>query len=103
MLTVVTQMFGVRGEYGNLIINPKLLNCQFNDEGKAYISLTFGGTDLKIEIINKSRLEVGDYSVTKVEADGLTGTINDGYVIIGKGDIEKVAGNKAINVKVFLG
>ncbi|MCQ2498718.1 MAG: cellobiose phosphorylase [Lachnospiraceae bacterium] len=103
MLTVVTQMFGVRGEYGNLVINPKLLNCQFNDEGKAYISLTFGGTDFKIEIINESRLEVGDYSVTKVEADGLTGTVNDGYVIIGKGDIEKVAGNKAINVKVFLG
>lgn len=48
MLTAVTRMFGVRGEWGDLILEPKLLPEQFDSEGKASIELEFAGKSLRV-------------------------------------------------------
>ncbi|MDI9488338.1 MAG: cellobiose phosphorylase, partial [Bacillota bacterium] len=41
MLTVLTEMFGVKGDLGDLVIEPKLMACQFDKEGYAKISFYF--------------------------------------------------------------
>jgi cellobiose phosphorylase len=47
-LTVVTQMFGVRGHYGDLLLQPKLLPGQFNEAGEAAILVRFAGKKLRV-------------------------------------------------------
>jgi len=67
MMTVVNQMFGVRGEYGKLVIEPKLLKEQFDENHEAAIELTFKGEALKVIISNPSNLDFGEYKVAREE------------------------------------
>lgn len=70
LLTVVTQMFGVRGEFGNLRLRPQLLAEQFDENGQAELSLCFAGRQWKIIYINKNRSDYGQYHVGSVWVDG---------------------------------
>lgn len=70
MLTVITRMFGVHGEYGDLVIEPKLLREQFDDHGKAAIQLKFADVSWNIELENPKKLEVGEYELREAFLDG---------------------------------
>lgn len=70
MLTVVQQMFGVRGEMGNLLIEPKLLADQFDANGRAEITITFAGRKFHIVFENLSGKEYGEYSIDQVLLNG---------------------------------
>lgn len=70
MLTVINQMFGVRGEYGDLIVEPKLVKEQFDSEGNAALGLQFAGQAWEIRIENPEHLEYGEYEVRCAELDG---------------------------------
>lgn len=61
LMTMITEVFGVRGVAGDLVIHPKLLAEQFNSEGIASIAVDFAGKRLKIAYVNLSRKEFGNY------------------------------------------
>lgn len=82
MLTVITQVFGVRGEAGNLMIEPKLVKEQMDMEGKASIKLSFRGKQFEVEIVNPEGLEYGDYGITEASQDGTPLDILDGTKVI---------------------
>ncbi len=65
MLTVITQGFGVRGENGNLVIAPKLVREQFNQEGTAALTLPFADRELQITFVNLNRKDYGQYQLEK--------------------------------------
>lgn len=67
LMTMVTEVFGVRGSFGNLLIDPKLVREQFSDEGKAVIHLTFAGKKIEIRYINDGLLDAGEYSVNAIK------------------------------------
>lgn len=69
MLTVVTQMFGVRGEYGDLKLKPMLGQEQFDGEGRAALSLKFRGKELEVVYENRDRLPYGKYRVCRAVLD----------------------------------
>lgn len=66
MLTVITQMFGIRGELGDMVIEPKLLLEQFDEEGKAQIRLWYQQKQWEIVIWNRKKKEYGEYSIKEV-------------------------------------
>ncbi len=70
LLTVVTQMFGVRGTFGNLILDPKLMAEQFDVKGEAKISLTFRQHNLTIIYSNIDKADYGEYTITKCQING---------------------------------
>ena len=74
MLTVITQMFGVRGEDGQLVLEPKLLASQFKDSdtdgSHASIELTLMKKKWHIEYVNKTGAEYGEYEIDKILLDG---------------------------------
>lgn len=70
MLTVITEMFGVKGLYGDLCIAPKLLAKQFDEEQKAELELDFGTKHWKITFYNEKKVEVGCYGIDSVTLDG---------------------------------
>ena len=69
MLTVITEMFGVKGNCGDMVLEPKLRKEQFQ-EGKAGISMNFGKRRWHIVYINKAGKESGEYQIASVQLDG---------------------------------
>ncbi len=55
VFTQLTQVFGVRGEKGDLIISPKLVREQFNEKGEAAVSFLFCGKRLTVNYINNTK------------------------------------------------
>ena len=70
MLTVITQMFGIRGEAGDMVVEPKLLANQFDEEGKAAISLWFQQKKWQITYKNTDKKEYGEYGIRNIYLDG---------------------------------
>lgn len=56
LMTVLTEMYGIKGCWGDLYFGPKLLKSQFDAEGQASVSFTFAGRKLLV----KYRLENGE-------------------------------------------
>ena len=69
MLTVITEMFGVKGSCGDLVLEPHLLKEQFKD-GRAGLKLNFGGRKWHIVYVNGQDSESGDYRITGASLDG---------------------------------
>lgn len=80
MLTLVTEVFGVRGRYGALEIAPKLVREQFDENGEARISLTFAQKPLTVTLQNPDRLDYGAYRVVSAHCGEQTLPIVDGCV-----------------------
>ncbi|MDO5336557.1 MAG: cellobiose phosphorylase [Eubacteriales bacterium] len=70
VFTVLTQMYGVRGNGGNLILEPKLLLEQFDKYGLAGIQCRFAGRMLDIVYINKNKKDFGDYEIDEIYVNG---------------------------------
>lgn len=70
MMTMITQVFGVRGESGNLILAPQLTAEQFDSQGNASVSLVFAGKKLEVIYENPKRKDSGTYTIASVTYDG---------------------------------
>ncbi|MDD5130540.1 MAG: cellobiose phosphorylase [Candidatus Omnitrophica bacterium] len=66
ILTILTQVFGVRGQDGDLIIEPKLNAEHFRKSSSTSIKRVFAGRRIKVEFINSRKLDYGKYKITKV-------------------------------------
>lgn len=69
MLTVITEMFGVKGSCGDMVLQPKLLSGQFKD-GEAGLTLHFGGKRWHIVYRNAQGRESGAYRIVSASLDG---------------------------------
>ena len=70
MLTLVTQVFGVRGRRGDLVLEPKLLPEQFDDSGQASISLPFAGRSLQVVYVRDVQTEADNSPVRAATLNG---------------------------------
>lgn len=66
MLTLQTQVFGIRGCHGDLLIEPKLLAEQFDSQGNSEIYCTAAGKKLHVRYENPSMLEYGSYRIGRI-------------------------------------
>lgn len=81
MLTMITEVFGVRGNVGALMINPKLVKEQFDAEGNASIQFTFADKYFEVVFKNPKRLSYGAYGIRKAVCDGKSELICDGKTV----------------------
>jgi cellobiose phosphorylase len=65
VLTMVTQSFGVRGKYGDLLIAPKLSREQFKDTSVIGIDRVFADRNLRINFHNPKKLSAARYKIIK--------------------------------------
>lgn len=70
MMTVIHEMFGVKGRYGEMCLAPKLVKEQFDEQGNAGIMLQFRGKRWNIIYRNLSRKDYGEYVIGKIYLDG---------------------------------
>lgn len=67
MLTVLNEMYGIRGELGQLVIQPKLKPVQFDSSGRMSAKTVFAGSTLTVEYINNGFAEYDDYRILSAE------------------------------------
>lgn len=82
MLTLITEVFGVRGEAGDLLLAPKLLSEQFDDTGCASVSVPFAGRDLTIIYRNREKKDYGSYRIASAVCGKEKLTVNDDASLI---------------------
>ncbi|MBE5875913.1 MAG: cellobiose phosphorylase [Lachnospiraceae bacterium] len=70
MLTMVTEVFGIYGNIGNLVMQPKLLAEQFDEDGIASISLCFAGKEVEVNYHNPKKLTYGEYQIAEACCEG---------------------------------
>lgn len=104
MLTMITEVFGVRGELGNLVITPALMAEQFAESGKAILRLEFAGKKFAVDILNPDQKEYGEYHIIQAYCDGteLEKRV-DGSVWIEKKKIKQLASNEIHKINIVLG
>jgi len=71
LLTVLTEVFGVRGRLGDLALEPKLVRSQFDANGQAKVHTLFAEKELDVIFTNAKGLDVGEYSPTQLSLDGV--------------------------------
>ncbi|MFH0791317.1 MAG: cellobiose phosphorylase [Candidatus Omnitrophota bacterium] len=67
IFTVLTQVFGVRAEYGDLNIEPKLTSSQFRYAPSVSITTTFAGKPIEVKFINPQKKDFGGYLIQSVK------------------------------------
>lgn len=92
LLMMLTEVYGIHGKTGNLVIDPKLRSQQFDISGKAAVKTVFAGRMLEILFVNKSRLDCGSYSVKYITIDGRPLRLNtsENAVLLERGSIESL-------------
>ena len=70
LLTVLREMFGVKGELGNLVLEPKLVLEQFDENQEAGVSFLFADRRLKVTYVNSKAKEYGSYRIDSISIDG---------------------------------
>ena len=104
LLTLLTEVYGVQGQAGDLRLRPRLVREQFNVEGRAGIRALFAGRTLDIVYHNPAGLDAGDYSIVTVTLDGDTLPITPGAeVVIARARIEALEAGVAHWLEVILG
>ena len=101
LLTVVTEMFGIQGDLGNLVFRPKLCKTQFDASGEASIEFIFARRRLHVIYINKDWSGPEEYKIKEIWVNGEKADITEIYGI----KREKLLGfptEEMIEVKVIL-
>ena len=70
MMTVVTQIYGFRGLWGDLMIEPKILLEQFDTEENFSAEIPYRGQTFSVVYQNPGRKEYGKYQIGEIWIDG---------------------------------
>lgn len=84
MMTMITEVFGVHGESGNLVVAPKLMAEQFDKKNTAAISLNFADKEFAVVIKNENSKEYGEYTVSRADCDGTKLSVINGKAVMPK-------------------
>lgn len=104
MLTVITQVFGVKGNNGNLEITPALLAEQFGEKKKAVLRMEFAGRKLEICIENPQMKEYGEYHIQKASCEAATVlSQTQTSVLFAKKEIEALPSDKTHQILITVG
>lgn len=101
MMTVVQEMYGVKGVSGDLVITPRLTAEQFDADGKASISLPFAGSRIHVTIENPAKKETGAYTVESAFLNGTEISHGADFVSIGRDQIADK--EKEQEIRIVLG
>ena len=81
ILTFITQAFGIRGQDGDLFIEPKLAAGQFSGKSTLSISRSFAGIKVRVNISNSGRLDYGKYTILKASLNSKPLALIDNHYV----------------------
>ena len=105
MLSLTSQMFGVRGLNGDLLLEPKLVPNQFNQKGEASIELNFRGKRLLVTYIFKPLNQMPEFVIGVISINDIPMVSTSEKLskyLISKENLDKYCDQKLNHIKVFL-
>ena len=104
LLTMLTEVLGIKGRLGDLRLEPKLMPEQFDESGCACVTTLFAGRRLKISYHNPDRLPWGAYSLAGLQLDGraLKPERDEGAVILPRNTLMALDAGQTHTLDVLL-
>lgn len=103
MLTMITEVFGVKGDCGDLKIAPALMPEQYNQDGKAVLKMTFAGRNFEIIFYNKEKKEFDQLKIQKAACDGKALEITaERCTILSKREIQMLSVKETHKIEIEL-
>ncbi len=87
LLTLQTQVYGVRGQMGDLAISPKLTADMFDETGTAQIECVAVGRKVRVQYINPKSLDWGEYAIETASCGDRVWTGRGTTVVIPKEEL----------------
>jgi len=79
VLTQLTQVFGIRGEGGDLLLEPKLVKEEFDlQTATAAVICHFAGKKISVTYENPNKLDYGNYGIKEVLLNGEPVALQEG-------------------------
>lgn len=104
VLTLLTEVFGLKGEDGDLLIEPKLCAEQFKSTSTITINRIFLGKPLKINFSNPKKLEWGKYKIIKASLNSHQLSLKDlCRIIIPRRSILALSSDTLNRINIVLG
>jgi len=103
--TMVSFVFGLRGECGNLLISPKLTKNYFEGSKTIKAHANFAGKRIELIYNNPKRLDWGKYRIEKILVNGKVPTTqirSKTEVLIERSHLLGLAKNSAVKIEVLL-
>ncbi|MFA5976202.1 MAG: cellobiose phosphorylase [Elusimicrobiota bacterium] len=104
LLTLVTQVLGIRGQWGDLVLAPKLVPEQFGASGQVMAEVGFAGKRLKVTYINRSKKPFGQTRIESVLLQGRSLPLlanSDAELLISREALAQIA-SPAIEITIAL-
>ncbi|MDD5491715.1 MAG: cellobiose phosphorylase [bacterium] len=70
IVTLLEEVFGIKGFFGDLLLNPKFSLSQINELGQISVTTTFAEKRIKVIYVNTRSLEYNKYSVQAITING---------------------------------
>lgn len=103
MLTMITEVFGVKGQLGDMVIAPALMPEQYDQEGKASLRIEFAGRKFSIRILNKEKKEWNKVQIKEAFCDGTLLSAEGGrQARLKRSEIEKLTLEKVHEINIIL-
>ena len=104
LLTLVTQVYGVRGLRGDLLLDPKLVKEQFDSADQAAVTTLFAGHKIRVVYHNPARLDYGEYQIDLVTLDGtpFQAARHNAGLLISRKVLSGLADEKVLQLTVLL-
>jgi len=103
-LTLLTQCFGIKGLYGDLLIEPKLVSVQFKKSSKLSVQTYFAGKEFLINYSNPKKLSYGKYEIREAFLNNqeIEGHKQSGILLISKSTLSKLSNRKIHRINIIL-
>ncbi|WP_160680170.1 cellobiose phosphorylase [Clostridium sp. C8-1-8] len=92
LLTMINEVYGIKGLIGDLMLQPKLVKAQFDSSFSASAFTVFSGKKIHVNYKNQDGLEYGEYRIGGATLDGsaLELKLVDGSLIVDKKIVDEL-------------
>jgi len=104
LLTMVTQVYGISGELGDLVLVPKLLAEHFDKNGRAKIETIFAKRDISVIYENNKNLDYKEYEIKNIKLNNkdIDFGLEDKKAVISRDLITNYNKSEILKIKVRL-
>jgi len=104
VLTLLIEVFGVKGQGGDLVIEPKLSAEQFKFSAKIGIQRSFAGREIRVNFFNPQRKAFGKYKIIRFRINSQDLPIAPGArVVVSREVILSLSPHKPNILEAYLG
>lgn len=101
IMTLFTQSFGIKGQFGDLVIAPKLVKQQFNKSKEVSVQFNFANKRVNMTYHNPHKKDYGKYAIAQVKANIKFHKISHKEFLVKRSSVSS-HNSKQINIKVIL-